>query len=159
MDHPDLTVGDENLPSFYRAAFLSNQTALRNTRPIVEAYESARAGRDRTVRWAQYLSPSIIAQRLLHLSAGADLNRQHRFQAQVQQSLIDLGAALGPAVVSRNRLPLADFDELERFEFEDISAQEIVRSAIVPASFLLVLSFGFGIAANRRLDLDEDGYV
>ena len=158
-DHPELTVGDEGLPSFYRAAFLSNQAALENTRPIVEAYESARAGRDRTLRWAQYLSPSIIAQRLLHMSAGADLGRQHRFQAQVQESLIQLGDAIGPSVVSRNRLPLAKFDDLERFTFDDVSARGIVRSALAPGLFLFAAAILIGLAANRRLQADADGHV
>ncbi len=159
FDHPELTVGDESLPSFYRAAFLSNQAALENTRPIVEAYERAREGRDRTVRWAQFLSPSIIAQRLLNLSAGADLQRQHRFQSQVQGSLVELGTALGPAIVSRNRLSVSEFDALTPFAFEDVSARQIAFSAVGPGLFLLALAVALGFAANRRLDEDEDGSV
>ncbi len=159
MDHPDLSVGDEGLPSFYRAAFLSNQAARENTQPIIEAYEAARSGRDRTVRWAQYLSPAIIAQRLLHLSAGADLNRQHRFQSQVQESLDHLGEALGPSVVSRNRLPLADFDRLESFVFKDISAGQIAAGAAGPALFLLLATLAVGSAANRRLKDDASGEI
>ena len=151
MDHPDLSVGDESLPSFYRAAFLSNEAARENTKPIIEAYEAARAGRDRTVRWAQFLSPAIIAQRLLHLCAGADLKRQHRFQGQVQQALDELGTAIGPSVVSRNRLPLAAFDELEPFAFKDVTARQIVGSATGPAIFLLLVMLIVGMAANRLL--------
>ena len=151
MDHPELTIGDESVPSYYRAAFLSTQAARETTRPIVEAYDAARAGREQTVRWAQYLSPSIIAQRLLHLSAGADLERQHRFQAQVQSRLDELAGTVGPAVVSQNRLSLAEFDRLEPFEFEDTSTHSIASSAIGPGLFLIAVSFAFGFAANRRL--------
>ena len=156
FDHPDLTVGDEELPSFYRAAFLSNQAALENTRGIVEAYDSARASRNRTLGWAQYLSPSIITQRLLHLSAGADLGRQHRFQSQVQVALGQLGDAIGPAVVSRNRLTVAAFDRLEPFVFEDVSSRQILIRAIVPGNFLLMLSVFLAVAANRRLARPEN---
>ncbi|MEM7765779.1 MAG: DUF3526 domain-containing protein [Pseudomonadota bacterium] len=158
VDHPELTVGDEGLPSFYRAAFLSGEAARVNTKPIIEAYEAAWSGRDRTVRWAQYLSPAVIAQRLLHLSAGADLNRQYRFQAQVQRSLEKLGDDLGPYIVSRNRLPLAKFDELAPFEFDDVAASGIALGAIGPVMFLLVLTILAGIVADRRLR-DETGHL
>ena len=152
LDHAEQSVdSEEEVPSFYRAAFLANQAARESVRPIVEGFEQARAGRDRTLQWAQYLSPSVVAQRLLMLSAGADLDRQHRFQAQVQAALVELETAVGPAVVSGNRLSLAEFDELKSFEFRDVSVQNIASSAIVPAAFLLVLSFALGVAANRRL--------
>lgn len=154
-DHPELTIGDESVPSFYRAAFLSNQAARETTRPIVEAYASAREGRERTVGWAQYLSPSIIAQRLLHLSAGADLGRQHRFQSQVQVALSELSEAVGPSVVSRNRLTVAELDRLEPFEFDDVSARQISTSAAGPALFLLVIGLALGIAAQQRLVRDR----
>ena len=155
LDHPDLSVGDENVPTYYRAAFLANQAARDSTRPIVAAYEDARAGRDQTVVWTQYLSPSVVAQRLLLLSAGADLGRQHRFQSQVLSALDELAAAVGPAVVSRNRLPLAEFDRLEQFSFDDISARQIARDAIWSVLFLLVVSGALGVAAHRRLQARE----
>ncbi|MEM8815041.1 MAG: DUF3526 domain-containing protein [Pseudomonadota bacterium] len=151
MDHPELSVGDDAVPAFYRAAFLSNQAARENTRPIVEAYEAARAGRAQTLRFAQYLSPSIIAQRLLVASAGADLDRQHRFQGQAREALDRLAAAIGPAVVSRNRLPLDEFHTLQPFAFEDRTAAEIAAEATAPLVFLLVLSLIAGTLAHRRL--------
>ena len=151
LDHPDLSVGDDSLPSFYRAAFLSNEAARESTRPIVAEFERARAGREATIRWAQYLSPSIITQRLLLQSAGADVERQHRFQSQVQAALTELSAAVGPAVVSRNRLSLAEFDQLVPFEFEDESPKHIAAKAVAPAAFLLLLSLGIAAAAHRRL--------
>ncbi|MEM7504377.1 MAG: DUF3526 domain-containing protein [Pseudomonadota bacterium] len=151
LDHPELTVGDDSLPAYFRAAFLSNQAARDATQPIVDAYTDARAGRERTIAWAQYLSPSIIAQRLLMQSAGADLGRQHRYQTQVQASLATLGAVVGPAVVSRNRLSLAEFDGLKPFEFNDLISSEIARSGSLPSLFLLLLSILVGFAAQRRL--------
>ncbi len=151
LDHPELTVGDENVPASWRAAFLANQTARKNTQPIVAAYDAARAGRERTIAWAQYLSPSIIAQRLLYLSAGGNLERQHRFQAQVQASMIELDRVLGPAIVAQQKLSAADLGVLKPFEFKDISVQRIFSAAIAPGIFLLLLSLFLGIAAHRRL--------
>jgi len=151
MDHPELSVGDEGVPSYYRAAFLSNQAARENTRPILDAYDAARAGRAQTLQLAQYLSPSIIAQRLLVAAAGADLNRQHRFQAQARKALDQLAEAIGPAIVSRNRLPLAEFDTLEPFAFEDRTSAAVAADAAAPVAFLLVLSLLVGMLAHRRL--------
>ena len=151
MDHPELSFGDEAVPAYFRGAFMSNQAARENTRPILEAYETARAGRAQTLRVAQYLSPSIIAQRLLVASAGADLDRQHRFQAQARRALDRLADTIGPAVISRNRLPLAEFDTLAPFAFEDRSAADIASDAATPIVFLLVLSLIAGTLAHRRL--------
>ncbi len=151
LDHPDLSVGDEALPSFYRAAFLSNQASRTATQPIVEAYDRAHAGRERTVLLAQYFSPSIIAQRLLMQSAGADLGRQHRFQNQVYQALDDLADVVGPAIVSRNRLPLNEFDGLKSFEFDEVPSKSIAAAAAWPGLFLLALSILLGTSAHRRL--------
>ena len=80
MDHPELSVSQDEIPAYYRAAFLSNEAARESTREIVEAYGSAREGRERTFSWAQYLAPTVLIQRLLTQFAGADLARQHQFQ-------------------------------------------------------------------------------
>ena len=151
LDHPELSVGDESLPSYFRAAYLSNEAARTTTRPILDAYEAARAGRARTLGWAQYLSPSIIAQRLLNVAAGADLERQHRFQAQTRDALQGLSAAVGPAVVSRNRLSVARFDTLSPFRFQERALAGIVSAAVLPMAFLLLASIVFGLLAHRRL--------
>ncbi len=151
LDHPELSAGDEEVPAYFRAAFLSNQAARESTRPILDAYQCARAGRARTLVWAQYLSPAIIAQRLLVASAGADLDRQHRFQAQAREALDRLTAAIGPAVVSRNRLSLADFDALKQFSFEDRTAADIAAESAAPILFLFLLSLIVGALAHRRL--------
>ena len=151
LDHPELSVGDEGLPSYFRAAFLSSRAARDNTRPIVEEYETARAGRSDIVRWAQYLSPSVVAQRLLYLAAGADLERQHAFQAQARTALDTLGNIVGPAVVSRNRISVAEFDRLTPFSFREVPPRVIAASAAGPLLFLLVLSVVCGTFAQRRL--------
>ncbi len=151
LDHPELSVGDESLPSYFRAAFLSNEAARANTRPILDAYEAARAGRARTLGWAQYLSPSIIAQRLLNIAAGADLDRQHRFQAQTQDALQALAAAVGPAIVSRNRLSVEDFDTLSPFRFEEPRIGAVASAALPPMAFLVLLSVLFGVLAQKKL--------
>ena len=134
-----------------RAAFLSIEAARESTRPVMEDYDAARKGRADTVSWAQYLSPSIITHRLLLLAAGADLDRQHAYQSQVLDSLDVLSDALGPAIVSRNRITFDEFDAMQGFTFADVSAGTITSSATAPIVFLLVISFVLGGLAHRKL--------
>ena len=155
MDHPDLTVGDEGVPAYMRAAFLSNQAARESTRPVMEDYDTARIGRATTVGWAQYLSPSIIAHRLLLHAAGADLDRQHAYQAQVRASLDQLSDALGNAIVSRNRISLEEFDRLSAFTFAEQTPGTIAARATAPILFLLALSVVLGSSAHRLLSRDK----
>ena len=155
MDHPDLTVGDDSMPAYMRAAFLSNEAARESTRPVMEDYDAARQGRSDTVSWAQFLSPSIITHRLLLLAAGGDLDRQHAYQSQVLVSLDGLSDALGPAIVSRNRISLEEFDALQPFAFADIPAGTIASRAAAPLAFLLVISLGLASLAHRRLSRDR----
>ncbi len=155
MDHPQLTVGDEGLPSFMRAAFLSNEMARERAAPIIERYETAWAGRAGTLMWAQLLSPAIMAQRAFSIVAGADIDRQHRFQQQASTALYDLAALAGPAIVSRNRLSLAEFDALQPFAFEDRSVRSLSRDVVLPVILLLLAGGVLVRVANRCFEAAE----
>lgn len=155
MSHPELSVGDESLPGYFRAAFLSNQAARETTQPIVAEFKKSRQGREQTLGWLQFLSPAIMTERLLLQVAGADLARQFRFQDQVIASLDDLAAVVGPAAVSRNRISLASFDGLEPFEFKDITMRELVAATVLPSLWLLLISLVIGFTAHRRLSSDR----
>jgi hypothetical protein len=121
----------------------------------MDDYDAARKSRAATVSWAQYLSPSIITHRVLLLAAGGDLDRQHAFQSQVLDALDELSAALGPAIVSRNRITLGEFDALQPFTFADVSAETIASRATAPIVFLLVVSLVLGGVAHRQLARDR----
>ena len=155
FDHPELTVGDEGVPSFYRAAFLSNHAASESTAPIVEAFGRARSERAQALDWAQYLSPAIATQRILIRLAGADLGRQHRFQEQTQQALADLSEAVGPAVVSRNRITVSEFDELPPFTFVDRTLKETSARFAGPLFFLVLIGAALAVAAHQKLKNEE----
>lgn len=154
-DHPELTVGDEGMPAFFRAAFLANDAARRVTAPIVDGFEQARFARGRALDLAQYLSPAIVAQRLLHQLADADLERQYRFQEQARQALFELADAVGPAIVSRNRITVVEFDDLPAFVFVDRTLAEVRGQFLFPLAFLVVVSLLLAVAASRRLRNEE----
>ena len=151
MDHPDLTVSEEQVPSYFRGSFLANEAARQRTAPILAGYEKARSDRQHIVDLAQYLSPAVIAQRLLHVAAGADLGRQHSYQSQARESLSTLAETIGPAVISRNRISMAEFEELQPFQFKEKSTAELVNSALWPLLYLLLLSALLSYFAQRRL--------
>lgn len=149
MDHPELSVGDEGMPAYMRATFLANEISRQNSLPIVQGYEEARSGRARTLAWAQLLSPAIATQRALNLIAGGDLDRQHRFQTQAGDALSSLAAAIGPSIVSRNRLSLEEFDSLAPFRFHGRTVAELVAMLAWPVLVVLAVSGGLTVLAVR----------
>jgi ABC-2 type transport system permease protein len=151
MEHPDVGVGDADMPSYMHAAFLANQAARDSTRPILEAHQSAHADRKRTLQWAQYLSPAAITQQGLMRVAGADLDRQHRFQDQAIAALDQLAEVVGPAVVSRNRISTEEAGQIKAFRFRDHSVTQLAAKSALPIAFLLCVSLLIGIFAHRRL--------
>ncbi|MEM9387432.1 MAG: DUF3526 domain-containing protein [Pseudomonadota bacterium] len=149
VDHPELTVGDEGLPAYIRASFLANEMARERAAPIVEAYERAWSGRARTLQFAQLLSPAIVAQRAFSIVAGDDIDRQHRFQRQASDALDHLAEVAGPAIVSRNRLSLAQFDALEPFTFQERTVSELMRAIAWPVLLLALVGALLWRASNR----------
>jgi len=151
VDHPELTVSEAEVPAYFRGAWLSNDAARKRTESILNAYESAWDSRDRMVASVQFLSPAVMAQRLLHTVSGADLDRQRQFQLQARESLYLLSAAVGPAVVSRNRISVSEFDQMEPFEFRDRDTADLVQAIFAPFAYLLLLSALLCGIAHRRL--------
>lgn len=154
-DHPELTVGDEGVPAFYRASYLSNDGARQASAPLVDDFERAHELRSRALTIAQYVSPAIITQRLLLELSEADLGRQHRFQREARGALFELSDALGPAIVSRNRITVDEFDALAPFTFEAEPAGSLVLRQLPPLVFLLAVAIVLARAAQRRLKLEE----
>jgi ABC-2 type transport system permease protein len=151
MNHPDLTVSEEEVPAYFRGTYLANEAVREQTTPILAGYERARKGREDLLGAAQFLSPAVIAQRLLHLAAGADLERQLEYQEQARNALDTLAGAVGPAVVSKNRITVPEFDSLQPFRFADRSAAALAAVSGWPTAWLLFLSAVAGFAAHRRI--------
>lgn len=157
-DHPELTVGDEGMPSFYRATYLTNDRARQRTAPLLERFEAAQTARAELLRWAQLLSPSIVAQRAFHGLADANLERFRKFQAQVRAALFQLSDEVGPAVVSRNRISSAAFRSLEPFRFRPTANTDLYQQSALAALYLLALAAILAALAQRRL-ADETSWT
>lgn len=150
-DHPDLTVSDEEVPGYYRSTFLANLEIEKRTAPVLEAFAETRERRRRLIGRLQYLSPSLVANEALVTIAGADVERHMRFQEQARAALGDLSARVAPAVVSRNRISLAAYEEIPSFVFKEDPMRALLARLAPPFAFLAIASAGLLVLARRRL--------
>jgi len=150
-DHPEMTVSDEAVPAYFSSTFLANMEAEKRTTPVLDAFNASRARRGALVSLLQYLSPAMIADRALTSIAGGDVGRAMAFQDQARAALADLHARIGPAVVAKQRISLADYDAIPPFDFRDRTLGETLGRAAAPLVYLLLISGALLIAARRRL--------
>lgn len=146
-DHPDLSVGDTNVPGYYRRVFLANEQVRENTAPITAAFRQTADARERTVGLLQYLSPSVVAQRALYTAAESDMASSRRFLEAGGVKLQALSGDVRSAVISRNRIPLAQYDAIEPLRLD----QHSIRSEMLASLFCLCLLAAAGVLAARRL--------
>ena len=151
LDHPELSVSDEAVPAYYRGAFLANVESRARTAPLVEAYAQSAAARRRLVSAAQYLAPPLLIRRVLHVAAGADLERERAFQAEARQALHRLSDAVGPAVMARQRMTVTEVDALERFAFSNRSPQQVAGLAALPLGVLAGIAMLLAFLAQGGL--------
>ncbi|CAK9039504.1 Probable ABC transporter ATP-binding protein NosF [Durusdinium trenchii] len=118
-DHPEMALSTEDVPGFFRGAFLSNREAGKRTTPVLEAFTASRENRKTLVERLQFLSPALIANNALVMIAGGDVGRNMAYQEQARAALNDLYERIGPAVVAKQRISIAEFDAIPAFAFQD----------------------------------------
>ncbi|MEO1015993.1 MAG: DUF3526 domain-containing protein [Pseudomonadota bacterium] len=150
-DHPEMTVSDEAVPGYYANSFLANREAEKRTTPVLEGFEASREQRAQLVSILQFLSPAMIADRALTSIAGGDVARAMNYQRQARAALFDLRDKIGPAVVAKQRISLAEFDAIERFGFEDRTLTDLLRSSAAPLIYLALVAGGLITYARKRL--------
>lgn len=77
--------------------------------------------------------------------------RNMAYQEHAHVALNDLFARIGPAVVAKQRISVAEFDAIPAFTFQDRSLSQKVASFAAPLGFLALLSAVLLIAARQRL--------
>ncbi|MEM1436095.1 MAG: DUF3526 domain-containing protein, partial [Pseudomonadota bacterium] len=150
-DHPEMTVSDEEVPGFYQRSFIANNEAAKRTTPVLESFSASRERREGLVRLIQFASPAMIADRALSAFAGGDLDRALAFQAQAYVALETLQAAIGPAVVAKQRISIAEFDALPPFRFKEPGVTQLYGRNGVPLLYLGILSGVLILVSRRRL--------
>ena len=150
-DHPELIVSDEAVPGFYRSNFLANREAAKRTTPVLDAFNQSRNQRTQLISTLQYLSPAMIANNALTTIAGGDVARNMAFQDQARTALNGLSERIGPAVVAKQRISVAEFDAIPTFAFRDRTLAQKAASFAAPLGFLLFITAALLIIAQRRM--------
>lgn len=150
-EHPEMAQSTEDVPGFFRGAFLSNREAGKRTTPVLEAFTQSRQNRKALVGRLQFLSPALIANNALVTIAGGDIARNMAYQEQARAALNDLFERIGPAVVAKQRISVAEFDAIPEFEFRDRTLGQKVSSFAAPLGFLIVISALLIVGARRRM--------
>ncbi|NRF67090.1 DUF3526 domain-containing protein [Aquincola sp. S2] len=156
LDHPELTISDQAAPSFHRDAYLANLEVERRTASILAAFDRSRADRQSSLARAQYASAALVAQRLLNRLAGADEARYWRFQAGVRACLAHLADAVGPSVVSGQRIRLAEVEGATACAIDPPSLRELIVESRWPVFYLVSLAAVLLLFARRRLRRPPD---
>jgi len=150
-EHPDMAKSaDEEVPGFYRSAYLANVDINAKTRPLVEALESQQAAQRRLVNLAGVLSPAIIAQRLLQEASGTGAAGAAEFRRQAREYLNQLLEVIGPATVGQSRISLEEARAIPPFTYENRGNK---GPLFLPVIWLLLLTAGLAIwarSAGRR---------
>ncbi|MEO1251329.1 MAG: DUF3526 domain-containing protein [Pseudomonadota bacterium] len=150
-DHPEMALSTEDVPGFFRGAFLSNREAGKRTTPVLEAFAESREKRAALVGRLQFLSPALIANNVLVTIAGGDVARNMAYQEQAREALGDLFERIGPAVVAKQRISVAEFDAIPAFAFKDRTLLEKFQGFLAPIGFLVCLSIALLLAARIRM--------
>jgi len=150
-EHPAMAPSTEGVPGYFRGAFLSNMEAAKRTTPVLEAFTQSRRDRKSLVDKMQFLSPALIANNALVSIAGGDVARNMAYQEQARAALDDLYERIGPAIVAKQRISVADFDAIPRFVFEEQSPAQKAAAFAAPLSFLFIVSVLLLFLARRRL--------
>ena len=155
-DHPELTIGDSQVPGYYRALFLSNSVVEKNTQPIVRAFAESVTDRENMLNILQYLSPTIILQRRLIAIAQTDSRNHALFLQTAAQHLTEVSGAIELSVLSSNRITVSEFDQIPTFEEVWMATEKPHISIIGPVVFILF--FGLILLSSSRSRLvSEEG--
>ncbi len=150
-DHPELTIGDDQVPGYYRALFLSNSVVENNTQPIVQAFADSMHDREDMLDVLQYLSPTTIMQRSLIALAQTDSRSHALFMQAAGQYLDKINETVEDQVLSRNRITVSTFDQIPMFGDIWMATAKPKISIIGP--FLFMLIFGLLLTGSSKMKL------
>lgn len=148
-DHPELTIGDDQVPGYYRALFLSNSVVKESTKPIVAEFTKSLDDRENMLDVLQYLSPTTILQRNLIAIAQTD-SRSHALFIETATQHVDLvNDAVEDAVLTSNRISVSTFDQIPSFQDIWEATEKPKVTVIWPITFMLFLGLAL-ISLSRR---------
>ena len=148
-DHPELTIGDDQVPGYYRALFLSNSVVKENTKPIVAEFTKSLDDSEDMLDVLQYLSPTTILQRNLIAIAQTDSRSHALFIETATQHVALVNDAVEDAVLTSNRISVSTFDQIPSFQDIWEATEKPKVTVIWPITFMLFLGLAL-ISLTRR---------
>ena len=133
------------------SAFLVTSTVDKATRPIVAAFEGALLERERVLSIFSYLSPAVGVHGALNEIAGNSSRRHQSYLRQARRFKADYASLVGPDVVAKQPISSEFFESLSQFQFIEDPLLGRLDQNIKPIIFLLSLSIGMLLLANRQL--------
>lgn len=152
LDHPDLTAENYSIPEYIRTAFLVTKTVDDSVVPVLSRFDAVQAERRSFLSKLQYAAPSVLALQAFNLAAGTDLERHVAFEKSVRDFKQTIAQSVEGNVLVGERLSLADYDGLPRYENQAATVGRILGSIALPIVFLLLLSTLLGTIARNNLD-------
>ena len=138
-DHPELTIGDDQVPGYYRALFLSNSVVRESTQPIVKDFSESMKDREDMLDILQYLSPTTILQRSLIAIAQTDSRSHSLFLETAGQYLSNINNVVEDSVLTSNRISVDTFDQIKIFDEIWEATQKPSVSIFSPIAFMMFL--------------------
>jgi len=142
---------DEDVPGFYRAAYLANVDINEKTTPMVQALERRQSAQRELVAIAGLFSPVLGVQRAVETASGTGPARAAEFRSQARAYLRTLLESIGPATVSKSRMTSADARAIPEFRFEPARSEPSVFLGLLWAGFLGAAAVAFAWRRALRL--------
>ena len=137
----EVSVGDENVPDYYRAAYIGNRAVNENIRKKLEIVASIEERRVNLLNFLALVSPVTQVQLAFEDVAQTGRSRAMRYQSQVRDCLRRYNEAIGPATLGKARLDMDEAEAIGEFQFrENGFSTSVWRGCIVLLIFAAVLA-------------------
>ncbi len=126
------------------------QETERRSRPIIERHQAEEARHLSTARWLSLLSPALLVQEVMDVTAGADLARHKRFRDELGAYARDIEAPFVEAMKEGRAISPDAIAEVQPFEFRDSAERHELWSAVAMAlaGLLAYAVVGGGLVAR-----------
>lgn len=159
QDHPELMPKNEkpDLNDFGLAFVYVQREQKKRVAEVEDRFNEQLGKQQNLVKSLRFFSPSIITQEALNDIAGTGLERFANFRQQVKQHDKDWADYFVPKIFRLEKLNVADFEQIPRFQFQEEPFVNVVGRVIYGVLFLLVISgvlifLAFGKLQNYRLE-------
>ena len=150
-DHAgEIALDDENVPDYYRNAYLANKAINERIRMAIETVDQVEAKRLRLLQNLAIVSPVTQLQLAFNEASQSGRARAKRYEAQVREHLRKYTQTIGPATLSKSRLTVAQANSIADFSFqEDDQIFARLRAVLLLLIYSLAAALGATVLAKR----------